>query len=80
MKSLILYGSPKKLTNAHKLVTTPAGKHLVNGALPQPAYYVRAKVFPGNVERAFDRAIASKGGMYSAMEGETLLNTMPIDE
>lgn len=66
-KSLILYGSPTKLTNAHKPVTVgtvpPRGQ-------PQPPYFVRAETFNGDIEVALDNA--------KPMEGEILLNTVPV--
>jgi hypothetical protein len=63
MKSLILYGSPIKLTNAHKLVTT-------NATFKQPAYYVRADLFHGGIDSALQKA--------KPMTGETVLNTVEI--
>lgn len=65
MKSLILYGSQVKLTNAHKLVTG-------NGGYKQPAYYVRADVFNGDHSEALDKAMP--------LVGEVVLNTVPISE
>lgn len=62
-KSLILLGSHRKLSNAHRLVT---GKG-------QPAYYVRVKQCNADVEKAL-----SVGGRIALPE-ETLLNTVPID-
>jgi hypothetical protein len=63
MKSLILYGSPKKLTNAHKLVT-------VHTTFKQPEYYVRADLFHGGIDAALEKA--------KPMTGETVLNTVEI--
>lgn len=65
MQSLILFGSPTKLTNSHKLVTTQRG---------QPEYYVRAQVVPID----FETALLKCGNHI--MEGETILNTIPIDK
>lgn len=45
-KSLILYGSEVKLSNAHKCVTNPQ----------QPSYYVRADLFHGDHGQALDKA------------------------
>lgn len=67
MKSLILYGSRVKLTNAHKLVTTQVNSPLETN---QPKYYVRAKVFNGDADTALLR---SKPAV-----GETVLNTIEI--
>jgi hypothetical protein len=47
MKSLILYGSQIKLTNAHKLVT---------GFTGQPDYFVRATVTTDDISTALDCA------------------------
>ena len=63
-KSLILYGSPIKLTNAHKLVT------VTNTTFKQPAYYVRADLFHGGIDAALEKA--------KPMTGETVLNTVEI--
>jgi hypothetical protein len=68
MKSLILYGSPTKLTNSHKLVTRTN-----SGFAPQPPYYVRAHLVPVGIDQALVKA---GQGM---MEGETVLNTVPIE-
>jgi hypothetical protein len=62
MQTLILYGSQKKLTNAHKLVTVPR-----NG---QPRYYVRAKLTHMDMLDALMHAKPKRG--------ETVLNTIPI--
>lgn len=51
MKSLILYGSPKKLTNSHKLVT---------GRL-QPKFYVRAKIVTGDCDAAMAKVKCMPG-------------------
>lgn len=68
MKSLILYGSPTKLTNAHKPVTVgtvpPRGQ-------PQIPYFVRADTFNGDIDSALEHA--------KPMEGETVLNTVPVN-
>lgn len=61
MKSIILYGSPKKLTNAHKPVQTE----------PQVEYYVRMKVIDGDVDQAMRLA-----GAF-IQPGEIFLNTVP---
>lgn len=70
MTSIILYGSPKKLTNAHKPVhhaSTPPPP-----AQPQPEYFVRVKVHRGDVDSAMMAA--------RPQEGEILLNTVQLDE
>jgi len=51
MKSLILYGSPKKLTNSHKLVT---GRF-------QPKFYVRAKIVSGDCGTAMAKVKCMPG-------------------
>jgi hypothetical protein len=51
MKALILYGSSKKLTNAHKLVT---------GRL-QPKFYVRAKIVSGDCDAAMAKVKCMPG-------------------
>jgi len=69
MKSLILYGSRKKLTNAHKPVTvTREGQEIGR----QPEYYVRADLFNGDIDEALDKA--------KPMEGELVLNTCPATD
>ena len=69
MKSLIIYGSRVKLTNAHKLVTSrmkpPTGE-------AQPEYFVRVKV----VNTDFETALYKHA---RPMSGETVLNTVPIE-
>lgn len=70
MQSLILYGSPKKLTNAHKLVSHIGNAIPPNGAKAQPEYYVRMKVLNCGFEDALFHA--------KPMEGETVLNTVPM--
>lgn len=68
MKSLILYGSPHKLTKSHKLVT-----HQISSKLcPVPKYYVRAKVFHGDTLTALDKA--------KPLPGETILNTVEFPQ
>lgn len=52
MKSLILYGSPTKLSNAHKLVT--------HGA-KQEEYFVRVDTFHGDVGEALMKASPMDG-------------------
>lgn len=59
-KSLILYGSPQKLTGAHKLASHSN----------QPEYYVRVDTFNGDYQEAIENA--------DPMEGETVLNSVPI--
>lgn len=67
MKSLILYGSERKLTNAHKLVTHPRCNQSIGR---QPQYYVRADVFNGDQDQALEAV--------KPMAGETVLNTVNI--
>lgn len=69
MKSLILYGSPKKLSKAHKLVTVP------DVTFPQPEYYVRAHLVGVGIDRALE--VAHKDGWIQ--KGEIVLNTVPIE-
>lgn len=66
MKSAILYGSPLKLTKAHK----PVHNHGDIGGNRQPEYFVRMDTVEGDVALAFDKA--------KPMTGETVLNTVPI--
>ena len=66
MKSAIFYGSPTKLTNAHKPVFTPTKPP--HGAERQPEYYVRMKVVNGDELHALDKA--------KPMTGEILLNSV----
>lgn len=47
MKSIILYGSALKLTNAHKLVTVPPR---------QVAFFVRAELTPYDAAEAMNHA------------------------
>jgi len=76
MKSLILYGSPTKLTKAHKLVTGPK----------QPPYYVRVRFLQVSFERALDVACRFSTGQprtkrsrpVGMLPGETILNSVPI--
>lgn len=68
MRSLILYGSPVRLTHQHKLVTSTNER--INES-NRAEYYVRAVVFNGPYEEAFDKAV-------KPMEGETFLNTVPL--
>jgi hypothetical protein len=63
MKSLILYGSAFKLTNAHREV---------GGMNNQPSYYVRVKVFNGDVDAAMDAATPELN--------EVVLNTVPYPD
>ena len=72
IRSIILFGSPTKLTNAHKLVTgnpkpPPRAKAL-------PPYFVRAKAVNLDCVEALDRA------RKYILEGEVLLNTVPVEE
>lgn len=64
MKSIILYGSSVRLTNAHKPVT----------CCGQPPYFVRAKVFNGDTVNALDTA------HNEVMPGEFVLNTVVVPE
>lgn len=68
IRSLILYGSNTKLTNAHKLVTTQVNSPLLTD---QPKYYVRAKA------SRYDYTVALQHAQ--PREGETVLNTVPIE-
>lgn len=70
MKSIILYGSPTKLTNAHKPVHTVGNPNPPNGGKAQPAYYVRMEVVNFHFEEALDKA--------KPTPGEIVLNTVPI--
>jgi hypothetical protein len=77
----ILYGSPKKLTNAHKLVSFHATDRDKFGC--QPPYYVRLKVVNW---KARNKRLQGEFGLAEAldtadpaMEGETLLNTVYVD-
>lgn len=72
IRSLILFGSPTKLTNAHKLVT--GGPKPPHGAKAQPPYFVRASVFNGD----FEEALSAAGKRI--LKGETILNTVPVEE
>ena len=68
VRSLILYGSPTKLSNAHKLVTVPPQPP--HGAKRQPDYFVRVDTFNGSMDAALDAA--------KPMPGETVLNTVEV--
>lgn len=77
----MLYGSPKKLTNAHKLVSFHGNPGDKFGY--QPAYYVRLKVVNW---KARAKRFQGEFGLDEAMgcadpplEGETFLNTVYID-
>lgn len=71
MKSLILYGSPIKLSKSHLLVTL-TDKHPVGvNSKPQPPYYVRASVSNWDYIDAIEHARPKKG--------ETVLNAVPLD-
>lgn len=67
--TIILYGSPTKLSNAHK----PVRNHGIpcNGGKQQPEYFVRMKCVGevGDLE-ALD--------MARPMKGETVLNTIEL--
>lgn len=67
MKSLILYGSPTKLTNAHKLVTN------TNVTFRQAEYYVRAVQMNVGIDRALELAGTE------IQPGEIVLNTVPVE-
>lgn len=67
MKSLILYGSPTKLSKVHKLVTV---RTVPPARDPQPLYYVRAKLINADMEYALSIA--------RPQQGETVLNTVEI--
>jgi len=77
----VLYGSAKKLTNAHRLVSFHAVAGDKFGC--QPPYYVRLKVINW---KARSRKLQGEFGLEQAlsiadppMEGETLLNTVYLD-
>jgi hypothetical protein len=78
----ILYGSPKKLTNAHKLVSFHEMRRDKFGC--QPAYYVRLKVLNWQArQKRFQGEFGLTEAMDAAqppMEGETFLNTVYIDD
>lgn len=63
-QSLILYGSHVKCSNAHKLVTRIKGENI------QPAYYVRVRLFNGDMDEALRKA--------KPQVGETVLNTVEV--
>lgn len=63
MKSLIIYGSHTKLTNAHKPVI-PQTPFAVG------QYFVRTESFNGDYPEALEKA--------KPMEGETVLNSVPL--
>lgn len=65
MRSLILYGSATKLSKGHFRVTKTG-----NRLFPTVAYFVRAKIFNGNIDEALDKA--------KPRAGEVVLNTVPI--
>lgn len=65
MKFIALYGSPTKLSNAHKLVSH-------QGSFTGYVYYVRADMI-----EAFD--LADSLEKVRPMKGETVLNTVPIE-
>lgn len=71
MKCAILYGSPVKLTNAHKPVHTRGNPKPPHGAKPQPAYYVRMKIINDDIVGALNKA--------KPLHGETVLNTVELD-
>lgn len=70
MKTAILYGSRVKLTNAHKPVHTVGNPNPPRGAEKQPAYFVRMKVTPWDLDEALLKA--------KPMVGETVLNTVEL--
>lgn len=53
MKSFVIYGSHKKLTNSHKLITGPR----------QPKYFARVKVVTGDCLAAFKKVKLLPGEM-----------------
>jgi len=71
MRIAILYGSPTKLTNAHKLVSHIAGP-MAHGAHRQPKYFVRMETMniKGDLADALDLA--------KPMDGEVVLNTVSL--
>jgi len=81
MKIAILYGSPKKLTNAHKNVCFHETQRNKFGC--QPPYYVRMKVVNWKVRaKRFQGEFGLAEAMDSApmpMEGETLLNAVYVE-
>jgi hypothetical protein len=80
MKIAILYGSPRKLSNAHKLVSHHGGSKDFGC---QPLYYVRMKVLNWKArQKRFQGEFGLDEAMRFAeppMEGETLLNTVYIE-
>jgi len=68
MKSLILYGSPVKLSNAHHLVTHDTKSKFGK----TPRYYVRCNVCTLNLVSALDHV--------KPLPGETVLNTVEYPE
>lgn len=66
MKSYVLYGSPLKLTNAHK----PVHSHGNIGGNRQPEYFVRMDTVEGGMVQALDKA--------KPMVGETVLNSVQL--
>lgn len=64
-KVAILYGSPTKLTNAHKPVA-----HI--GGFAQPNYFVRMEVKNTNFDLSDTLRLAKP------QDGETLLNTVEL--
>lgn len=64
MKSLILYSAKKRLTPAHCSVTYRDGLARV--------IWIRAELYPSDVDDALSVA--------NPMDGETVLNSIPIDE
>ncbi len=70
MRSAIFYGSPTKLTNAHKPVHHLSNPHPPNGGKAQTEYYVRMDTFNGDCVGALEKA--------KPMDGETVLNTVDL--
>lgn len=71
MTSAVFYGSPTKLTNAHKPVHTGSGRLLKNGGYAQSPYFVRMKYFPGDALNALHKA--------KPLPGEIVLNSVQLD-
>lgn len=72
MRIAILYGSPTKLTNAHKLVSHIAGP-MGHRAKKQPEYFIRMET----MEMDYDDLSRSLE-LAKPMAGEIVLNTVPL--
>ncbi len=76
MKSLILYSCPRQLTPLHRFVQAT---RVDEGGTVRPlqtgetrgSTYIRIEIFEGDIDDALDAA--------KPFEGETVLNTIPLE-